>query len=271
VPATVIPVFKCPSSGLENPHVDLLLGTAVEYDGPPEWRNKPIDLYGVTEYAVCKGKNDSFCVALGAGGTRDVPNPGNIRRDLRGVFDAQFGAKISQIIDGTSKTIAAGDASGDPAWKVCGGPGNGAGCTNLEAGPDGEIPTAWIPWIVGEPSSTGFFSVLGPKCSIYGCTLEPMNKYPVTHTYAEVGEYVKDSMESTSKSIDAFTCQTTTVDANGVLDSRGPHAISNFRSNHPGGCNFLMADGSATFLTDGIDMVSYQALSTIAGEDVSKE
>ena len=46
---------------------------------------------------------------------------------------------------------------------------------------------------------------------------------------------------------------------------------SNFRSDHPGGCNFLMADGSATFLPESIDMVVYQAKSTIAGEEVISE
>jgi prepilin-type N-terminal cleavage/methylation domain-containing protein/prepilin-type processing-associated H-X9-DG protein len=269
VPATVIAVFKCPSSGQENPHADSLLGSVVEYDGPAGYKDTPIDLFGVTDYAVCKGKNDSFCVAFGPLGSKDVPSPGNVRKDLRGVFDAQFGASIRQIADGTSKTIAMGDASGDPAWKVCGDQSVGAGCTTLLPGPDGEIPTAWIPWIIGEPSSTGFFGGLGPKSSIYACTLEPMNKFPVTHTLANLAAYVADTMASSNSS--DFTCQTTTVDANGALASRGPHAISNFRSNHPGGCNFLMADGSATFLNDGIDMVSYQARSTIAGEDIFKE
>jgi prepilin-type processing-associated H-X9-DG protein len=44
---------------------------------------------------------------------------------------------------------------------------------------------------------------------------------------------------------------------------------SNFRSDHPGGGNFLFADGSLHFLSDAIDLVSYQAISTIDGGDVA--
>jgi prepilin-type processing-associated H-X9-DG protein len=54
-------------------------------------------------------------------------------------------------------------------------------------------------------------------------------------------------------------------------DASGLHSVSNFRSDHPGGCNFLMADGSVTFLREDIDMMSYQARSTIAGEDIASE
>lgn len=46
--------------------------------------------------------------------------------------------------------------------------------------------------------------------------------------------------------------------------------MSNFHSDHPAGCYFTYADGSVHFLSDSIDMASYQALSTIsAGEVIS--
>ncbi|MEX0613686.1 MAG: DUF1559 domain-containing protein [Pirellulales bacterium] len=44
----------------------------------------------------------------------------------------------------------------------------------------------------------------------------------------------------------------------------GPHHASNFRSDHPGGGQFLFADGAVHFLTESIDMTTYRRLSTIA-------
>ncbi len=43
-----------------------------------------------------------------------------------------------------------------------------------------------------------------------------------------------------------------------------------FGSDHPGGANFVFADGHVAFLPDGIDMDAYQSLATIAGSDSVK-
>jgi prepilin-type processing-associated H-X9-DG protein len=51
----------------------------------------------------------------------------------------------------------------------------------------------------------------------------------------------------------------------------GKNSVSNFRSDHPGGCNFMMGDASVTFINEGIDMITYQARSTISGEEVYGE
>lgn len=47
-----------------------------------------------------------------------------------------------------------------------------------------------------------------------------------------------------------------------------PDAIG-FRSNHKGGANFCMADGSVHFVSDKIDMVLYRALATRNGGEVA--
>ena len=44
--------------------------------------------------------------------------------------------------------------------------------------------------------------------------------------------------------------------------------IREFASIHPGGANFLMADGSVRFVPQTIDFRVYQALSTIRGREV---
>src|SRR5690606_8307430 len=99
------------------------------------------------------------------------------------------------------------------------------------------------------PNSTPFFSAGLLAASIYGCTMEPMNKYPVTDTYSDLISYFNNNCASS---------------ANG-----GKSSTSNFRSDHSGGCNFLYAGGSVTFLSEGIDMTAYRVLSTIRGEDVA--
>jgi prepilin-type processing-associated H-X9-DG protein len=49
----------------------------------------------------------------------------------------------------------------------------------------------------------------------------------------------------------------------------GPHSAPNFRSDHPGGVQFLFADGSVHMLVDSIEMATYRGLSTIAGAEVA--
>ena len=41
-----------------------------------------------------------------------------------------------------------------------------------------------------------------------------------------------------------------------------------FGSDHPGGAQFVFADGHVAFLVDVMDLSTYQALSTYAGEEV---
>ncbi len=245
VAETTIAVFKCPSSGAPNPLSDPLMD--------PKW-SPPNNLYGVTEYAYCMGYTDAFCIQP------DVlmkPKFGRIKRETQGMFSLAWGASIRQITDGTSKTIALGDASGDPRWRVCHLPG----CTGPTADPKGQPSIATIGWIIGEPNSTAYLAQLGPKPSIYGCTIEPMNKSPVTDTYLDLGTLLLDYGQIAT---DGKHICLASYDG-------GKHAVSNYRSDHRGGCNFLMADGSVTFLSESIDMAAYRARSTIAGNDLFSE
>jgi prepilin-type N-terminal cleavage/methylation domain-containing protein/prepilin-type processing-associated H-X9-DG protein len=44
--------------------------------------------------------------------------------------------------------------------------------------------------------------------------------------------------------------------------------LSAFRSDHPGGCNFLLSDGSVHFIADSIQLDTYHQLATRAGGEV---
>jgi prepilin-type N-terminal cleavage/methylation domain-containing protein/prepilin-type processing-associated H-X9-DG protein len=244
VGSTVVPMFRCPSASGPNPyqHAGLkqILGNS---------RNS---VFGLTDYAYCKGASNIFCLDLSGlqfGNMNQIFKPGPIPLSVRGPFDMAFGASIRQITDGTSKTIAIGDASGDPRWQVC---GKEQGCTVADE-PDGsgEIPYGWFPWIAGQPNSTEYYGKV-IVTSLFAGTVDRMNKNPVTGTYIHSADLKNKNP--------AISCR----------DSKngGQNAISNYRSDHPGGCNFLMCDGSVAFLNESIDMLTYQARSTIAGEEV---
>jgi prepilin-type N-terminal cleavage/methylation domain-containing protein/prepilin-type processing-associated H-X9-DG protein len=247
---TVITVFNCPSTSEPNPfqHPELknILGGS---------RNS---LFGTTDYAYCKGATDSYCVdlsniTLGSGDTE--LKSGAVPRHLQGVFNIAWGASIKKITDGSSKTIAAGDASGDIKWKVC----HGRGCTTatIETSTN-ELPYAWFPWIAGQPNSTQYYG--GGKfivVSLFAATVEPMNKNPVTDSFIDINQLNSKNP--------AVACADSRPSVTSML---GHNSASNFRSDHPGGCNFLMADGSVAFLNESIELDVYQARSTIAGGEV---
>ena len=232
VSATPIAIFDCPSTSEENPKHHPILAAVVDND-----------VYGTTDYAFSKGATDAFCLLPPFRGL----GPGNIPRQLRGMFDLQWSVAFKDITDGSSHTFAMGEASGSPNWLVC----HGVGCTVADLVPDGSgnLPTAWQAWVVTEPNSTSFFAGGLIVAGMYGGTIEPMNKYPVTDTYIEV-----------SAMFFPPHCPDST---NG-----GRHTVSNFRSDHPGGCNFLYADGSVHLLNESINMITYRALSTIQGDEV---
>jgi len=167
VAAAAIPIFDCPSTAEANPmECSLLEGVT------------PVTVFGTIDYALSMGATDGWCVrTIGAG---DYAG-GSIPAAVRGMFDMQFGASLRQITDGSSKTFAIGEASGDPRWRLC----HLAGCREPEAAATGELATAWQGWITPEPNSTPFFEAGILASGIFGSTVEAMNKYPVTDTYID--------------------------------------------------------------------------------------
>ena len=54
------------------------------------------------------------------------------------------------------------------------------------------------------------------------------------------------------------------------LDNNVSKAVRGFKSLHPGGAQFVMCDGSVHFVQEGIDTLSYRALSTREGGEVAQ-
>ncbi len=217
---TPVAVFTCPSNAAQTV-VDSLFDSV----GLPAGLT-----LATTDYAYCKGATDAWCLGNG------------YPPEEKGVFhlfniDAEQPTKIARITDGTSHTIAMGEVAGGDNWPTC----RRTGCVEAEG-----RAYANVPWMVGDLSIPAHADGGYVYTGIYGSTMEPMNKRPVTGTILhEAG---------------IFDCRSS---ANG-----GQHASSNFRSDHPGGAQFLMCDGSVHFIQEDVDRVRYRALSTYAGGEV---
>jgi prepilin-type N-terminal cleavage/methylation domain-containing protein/prepilin-type processing-associated H-X9-DG protein len=218
--STPVAIFTCPSNGAQT------IADAI-YDslGMP-----PGLALATTDYAYCKGATDAWCL-----GNQYPANE-------KGVFHIiQQGEEtptaIRHMTDGTSHTIAVGEAAGGERWPTCRKPG----CTAAEG-----HAFADAPWMIGNVGVAAYADAGYVYVGIYGSTIETMNKRPVT------GSILNEA--------GIFDCRSS---ANG-----GPHASSNFRSDHAGGAQFLFCDGSVQFLRDAIDAATYGAMSTYAGGEV---
>jgi prepilin-type processing-associated H-X9-DG protein len=217
-----IPVYLCPSHSGWTAVDDRYLGSLSKSTGT---------LFAPSSYVFCKGAGDAWCAT-----------PALVPPNERGTFDADLWTKIREITDGTSNTLLMGEGATGRPWEVCSGVGCSEGVKNPLSG------SWWLPsqpWIVPRINTDRDVAQAGPRASLFACTVEPMNKNPVTDTF---------------------------IDSSALMDCRssnagGPHRTSNFRSNHNGGAHFLFADGSVKFLSERIDMPLYRALSTIAGGD----
>jgi prepilin-type N-terminal cleavage/methylation domain-containing protein/prepilin-type processing-associated H-X9-DG protein len=87
-------------------------------------------------------------------------------------------------------------------------------------------------------------------------------------TYASANE---NCLRSTGSELNSPLCNLATPSiycgASTKVESWGSKLNGSFGSEHPGGANFAFADGHVTFISDNIDLGTYQALSTIAGGD----
>jgi len=273
VPATVIPVFNCPSSDGENPHEDKQLTSVFLLGVSGSYKNG--QLYGTTHYILSKGLYDGW-TKYG----QKVP------KQLRGMFDINWAVPIRKITDGTSKTIAMGEGADGSNWEI----------TGMQFGQISDItqrykPVAvtnqglpykpWCPWICGQ---VAFADVVNTSVALYesgpyASTIEPINKNPVTNTIACNSETagVEKSLSLPQEQPNqpyrggpgsgiANPNGSAWFDSNNGGGSGG--CTSNFRSDHSGGAMFLFVDGSVHFLNEDISPTLYQQLSTIAGEEV---
>jgi prepilin-type N-terminal cleavage/methylation domain-containing protein/prepilin-type processing-associated H-X9-DG protein len=154
----------------------------------------------------------------------------------RGPFGNNGAASIAKMPDGTSNTIAIGEATQKFHTSTSFGPYWGAGTHTAVHGRILQYTPGLVQQSGGVSPTTCSGSVCGVAYAQAYCGINGQN----------------------GRIINLWT------------DSRGPYTYAwQFGSYHPGGANFLFCDGSVKFLSDNIDYVSVlQCLATPEGAEV---
>jgi hypothetical protein len=221
--AVIVPTFRCPASTHRNPVESI----------EAERTHCPLGtLLAATDYIVCKGPNDSWCLE---DGVSDVP------LKERGAFEIGRVLRPSDVSDGLAQTIVLGEGSCGRSWSIA--LKDRFPLTLVDRATMRTVPAfnywGW-PLLNTTPEQLATQVV---AASVFGTTAVELNRRPVVETLLN-----PDKLED---------CQ--------PRYKNGFHAVSNFRSDHIGGAYFLFADGASHFVSEGIVPDVYRALSSIAG------
>jgi prepilin-type N-terminal cleavage/methylation domain-containing protein/prepilin-type processing-associated H-X9-DG protein len=197
--------------------------------------NHGVPILGSVNYVAC----------LGSGSTGGGPPYGN-PWDADGIFRAGVNGTFAEISDGLSNTAAFSESLlGEGPYVSHGSsPGDARKVYAYVPAPPGLSPSAcdgattWnyesprgYLWASGEIRCASYNHFYPPNPPQYDCvSLIPLSGTSGRQTYTALG-------------------------------------FKAARSNHPGGVNLLMADGSVRFVTNGIRLDTWQALSTRAGSE----
>jgi hypothetical protein len=220
--AAVVPTFRCPASR----HLDPVESLDAARSHCPLGT-----LLATTDYVVCKGPNDSWCMDHGSSA---LP----LRE--RGCFEIGRPLRPRDISDGLAQTVVIGEGSAGARWSLS---ERGRFPLTLVDKSNRPLP-AYNYWC------WPFLNTLEKQrktqivaASIFGTTAVDLNRRPVIETIVNT--------------LKLGDCKPRYKD--------GFHAVSGFRSDHLSGAYFLFADGASHFVSEGIVPDVYRALSSIAG------
>jgi prepilin-type N-terminal cleavage/methylation domain-containing protein len=265
-------LFRCPSDS--GPDVTFWLYLQ-DQGGDPTGQSM---VMVSTNYVFCHGVNDAYCAF-----------ESKIPATELGAFGVNRSVRTRDITDGLSQTFAMGEAAGgaftsSPKWSVCQGrfctsayiiPSPCLSCenTSLKAGNPMPMQTPLQLSVIPADERSYYTDQAPPPQSngeIRGgapvaCTMEPLNKNPVTDSYTYIGDEPYSMATCASTWTWTGLAPMPRSQGNQQMAQSGINRLSNFRSDHPSGALFLMCDGSVQFISESINMNNYTALSTIQG------
>ncbi len=201
--------------------------------------------YVQTSYAPVIGGTEILFYSWGTGATaHNADRCGAI--DSEGVFGASVAYRIADIIDGTSNTLAMGETSRFAA-------DNNA--TSANPFNFGNVMGAWY-----GPDIPGWTNDVRVTGGAY--TVPKINAKPNTTTAASAIKACGGPL-----AVPQYGNPVGWALPNSGCQNLGQFG---FRSNHPGGANFLFCDGSVKFLKESLNSQVFQALGSRAlGEVIS--
>ncbi len=145
-----------------------------------------------------------------------------------GMFDINLKCGFRDITDGSSNTLCVGEGSTGGLWKVANGSAPTVAVTTNARVQQG--------WIAPQPNPLAAKGLSGTTTAgNWGTTVYRINQNPIIETL-----YNDADLGSCAPNANDYT--------------------SNFRSQHTGGCQFLLGDGSVRLISENIDGVVYNNL-----------
>lgn len=155
-----------------------------------------------------------------------------------GMFGINLKTGFRDMTDGSSNTLCVGEGATGGRWRVARGT---APTVAVAAG--GRVQAGWI---VPQPLPSGLGGAGGVSTSYWGTTIYRINQNPIIETLYNDAD----------------------------LNSCAPNAsdqTSNFRSEHVGGAQFLLGDGSVRLISENIDGTTFNNIGGKADGNVIGE